>query len=122
MVDTNTNTDHTGGMNVRSIEVCVCTHFAVEHDPECRSRRGAGYCPCDTYTPGERQLHTTTLAALTEFINGHGYAPTVRELGVMLGLSSTATVQDRLRVLEQAGFIERKGPRAIKLMEAQENV
>lgn len=47
------------------------------------------------------------LQFLTEFIEQHGFAPTIREIGSALGLSSPATVEEHLRVLERKGVIAR---------------
>ena len=35
----------------------------------------------------------------------HGYAPTMREIGAAVGLTSTASVKYQLEILEQKGFI-----------------
>ena len=61
------------------------------------------------------QIHRDTLTVLSDHIDAHGYAPTVRELAQLLGLSSPDTVQKRLDVLEKAGMIRRVGPRAITI-------
>ena len=37
----------------------------------------------------------------------HGYAPTMREIGAAVGLTSTASVKYQLEILEQKGFIRR---------------
>ncbi|MEW6516851.1 MAG: transcriptional repressor LexA [candidate division FCPU426 bacterium] len=42
----------------------------------------------------------------------HGYAPTLREIGEALGLSSVATVYQHLKHLEAKGLIRREGGRA----------
>jgi len=46
----------------------------------------------------------------------HGYPPTVREIGALLGLTSSSTVHSHLAALERAGIIERDPtkPRALK--------
>ena len=62
-------------------------------------------------------IHRETLAVLRDHITAKGYAPSIRELGVLLGLSSSDSVQKRLDVLEKAGLIERVGPRAIRIIE-----
>ena len=36
-----------------------------------------------------------------------GYAPTMREIGAAVGLTSTASVKYQLEILEQKGFIRR---------------
>lgn len=44
---------------------------------------------------------------LTEFIEHHGYAPSLEEIGRRFGLSSLATVHKHLTNLEEKGFIRR---------------
>ena len=58
---------------------------------------------------------------LTQFMNEHGYAPTVREICNAVGLQSTATVHYHLNVLRDAGLIEmdEMKKRAISLPDAQ---
>jgi repressor LexA len=47
------------------------------------------------------------LAVIKESIRGTGYPPSVRELGELLGLKSTATVHTHLRNLERKGYLKR---------------
>lgn len=58
-----------------------------------------------------------TYNAIKGFIDAMGYPPTVRQLGAVLGLSSTDSVRERLLTLEREGRIERVpgSPRAIIL-------
>ena len=58
---------------------------------------------------------------LTQFMNEHGYAPTVREICNAVGLQSTATVHYHLNALRDAGLIEmdEMKKRAISLPDAQ---
>ena len=58
---------------------------------------------------------------LTQFMNEHGYAPTVREICNAVGLQSTATVHYHLNALRDAGLIEMDEveKRAISLPDAQ---
>ena len=58
---------------------------------------------------------------LTQFVNEHGYAPTVREICTAVGLQSTATVHYHLNALRGAGLIEmdEMKKRAISLPDAQ---
>ena len=58
---------------------------------------------------------------LTQFMNEHGYAPTVREICNAVGLQSTATVHYHLNALRDAGLIEmdEMKKRAISLPNAQ---
>ena len=46
----------------------------------------------------------------------HGYPPTVREIGTLLGLASSSTVHSHLAALERAGIVQRDPtkPRALK--------
>jgi repressor LexA len=47
-----------------------------------------------------------------QYLRAHGYAPTLREIGEALGLSSVATVYQHLKHLEAKGLIRREGGRA----------
>jgi repressor LexA len=40
-------------------------------------------------------------------MNDHGYAPSMREIGAAVGLTSTASVKYQLEILEAKGFIRR---------------
>src|SRR5207249_12303040 len=44
---------------------------------------------------------------LTEFIQEHGYAPSLEEIGRRFGLSSLATAHKHLTNLQEKGFIKR---------------
>jgi len=54
---------------------------------------------------------------LVEYVDGHGYPPTVREIGERVGLASPSTVHAHLANLERAGLIKRDPtkPRALEL-------
>lgn len=54
---------------------------------------------------------------LREFIDEHGYPPTVREIGEAVGLRSPSTVHAHLAQLERAGLLRRDPtkPRALEL-------
>jgi repressor LexA len=54
---------------------------------------------------------------LVEYVDGHGYPPTVREIGERVGLASPSTVHAHLATLERVGLIRRDPtkPRAIEL-------
>jgi repressor LexA len=56
-----------------------------------------------TLTKRQKQMVTF----LEQYIDEHGYAPTLLEVGQYFGLSSLATVHKHLRNLEQKGFIRR---------------
>lgn len=57
------------------------------------------------------------LSFVRDFINKKGYPPAVREIGEAVGLSSSASVHNHLRRLQQIGFISRDSakPRALEL-------
>ena len=54
---------------------------------------------------------------LTQYVDEHGYPPTVREIGEAVGLASPSTVHAHLANLERAGLIKRDPtkPRALEL-------
>jgi len=55
---------------------------------------------------------------LAEYVDGHGYPPTVREIGDAVGLASPSTVHAHLANLERAGLLRRDPtkPRALELI------
>src|ERR1044071_1326211 len=52
---------------------------------------------------------------IREWIDQHGYPPTIREIGAAVGLDSPSSVAHQLKVLEDRGYIRRgaRGSRAI---------
>ena len=54
---------------------------------------------------------------VVEYVDRHGYPPTVREIGDAVGLASPSTVHAHLANLERAGFLKRDPtkPRALEL-------
>lgn len=96
---------------------CICRHIYSAHNGSCQRRIGRGTCKCPSFQASEFQPHTETMKLLQDSIRLWGFAPTVRELAQSLGVSSSATMRARLAVLEDAGLIERVGPRAIRLIE-----
>jgi repressor LexA len=46
---------------------------------------------------------------VVEFIADNGYAPTIRQMGEILGYSSTATVQQHLKTLVEKGYLQGAG-------------
>jgi repressor LexA len=54
---------------------------------------------------------------LVDYVDRHGYPPTVREIGERVGLASPSTVHAHLANLERAGFLTRDPtkPRALEL-------
>jgi repressor LexA len=56
---------------------------------------------------------------LRKMLRDRAYPPTVREIGLAIGLSSSSTVQNHLNTLERKGYIHRdpSKSRAIELIE-----
>src|SRR3989449_5820883 len=61
---------------------------------------------------------------LNEFIQQHGYAPSLEEIGRRFGLSSLATVHKHLTNLQEKGLIKREWnrSRALELVPSQVKV
>jgi repressor LexA len=79
---------------------------------EVGSRRDPRHLPSRVYQEEMRVLPLTKrqreiLDYLNEFIQQHGYAPSLEELGRRFGLSSLATVHKHLTNLQEKGFIKR---------------
>src|SRR2546421_8504408 len=55
---------------------------------------------------------------LVDYVDRHGYPPTVREIGEEVGLASPSTVHAHLANLERAGLLRRDPtkPRALELL------
>jgi repressor LexA len=64
-------------------------------------------------TPRQQQIWEF----LVQYVDGHGYPPTVREIGEAVGLASPSTVHAHLANLERAGLLKRDPtkPRALEL-------
>lgn len=54
------------------------------------------------------------LEFVTEFIRDNGYAPSVREIGAAVGLSSTASVSYQLKRLQEQGLLSAPGNKGVK--------
>ena len=72
-------------------------------------------------TPEERLLTARQQEIwnyLVEYVDRHGYPPTVREIGEQVGLASPSTVHAHLANLERAGLLRRDPtkPRALELI------
>ncbi|MGI6004430.1 MAG: transcriptional repressor LexA [Christensenellales bacterium] len=61
------------------------------------------------------------LAFIDQYIQKHGYSPTVREIGQAMGLKSTSTVHGYLKRLEKHGALQRESgkSRVIQVSEDQ---
>ncbi|WP_019900459.1 transcriptional repressor LexA [Salinispora arenicola] len=49
------------------------------------------------------------LAVIREWVEHHGYPPTVREIGAAVGLGSPSSVAHHLKVLQRCGLVRRAG-------------
>jgi repressor LexA len=60
---------------------------------------------------------------LVDYVDHHGYPPTVREIGEAVGLASPSTVHAHLANLERAGLLKRDPtkPRALELVGRERN-
>lgn len=67
---------------------------------------------------GLTEAQQRTLDAIRTYIEANGIPPSVRDVGDLMGLSSTSSVQIHLMNLARAGAIEvRKGvPRSIRVL------
>lgn len=70
-----------------------------------------------TLYPKERQL----LEFISQFIARFGYAPTLKEIGEAMGMSSPATVHEHIDRLRQKGFIKKLDGTARGLEVIREN-
>jgi repressor LexA len=68
---------------------------------------------------GLTQRQSQTLEFIRKSIEERGYPPTLREIGVYMGIRSTNGVNDHLRALERKGYLRREDmkSRALKLVE-----
>ncbi len=82
------------------------------HRPELRLRRSPRRSIVER-NPTERQQRI--LDVIRTFSAERGYPPSVREIGELVGLSSSSTVQSHLKTLERRGLIKRDPtkPRAL---------
>jgi repressor LexA len=69
-------------------------------------------------------LPVITTRAVRDFIKEHGWAPTYRELGLLIGITSLQTVQKRINRAVQFGYLERGGhqSRTLRVTKAGEKV
>ncbi len=58
------------------------------------------------------------LEGIINYQRAHGFAPSIRELCVLVGLASTSSVSSHLKQLEEKGYIARmpEAPRAIAIL------
>lgn len=72
----------------------------------------------------EKDLHT--IEAIKQYHKEHGYMPSYREIGDMIGVSSSNSVYDRMQRLYASGLIETdmefNCPRAFRLKRGESDV
>ncbi|MFR9779021.1 transcriptional repressor LexA [Micromonospora sp. MS34] len=78
----------------------------------------------DKVEPGPHDISAKQQRILTvirEWIQQHGYPPTVREIGAVVGLNSPSSVAHHLKALERRGLLRRdaNAPRAVDIRGAQ---
>ena len=68
------------------------------------------------------QRQEAILAFINEYMDDHGYPPSIREIGAAAGISSTSVVDYNLRVLERDGYLrrDREVSRGLGLKEGSE--
>lgn len=79
------------------------------------------HTPASPRNKGSRPLtarQKNILEAISEAIDEHGYPPSMREIGDLVGLASLSSVTHQLSRLEEMGYIRRdpKRPRAIEIL------
>lgn len=69
----------------------------------------------------EKELEV--LNVIVEYIKQNEYAPSVREIGDIVGFKSSSTVHSYLKSLQDKGYIERKEnfPRALRVIKSGES-
>jgi len=74
----------------------------------------------DSLTERQRAV----LITVEESLASRGYPPTMREIGLAVGLNSPSSVKHQLKVLEDRGFLRRdpNRPRAIEIVAATESL
>lgn len=72
----------------------------------------------DAVEHGEN-IRDRILDAIIGYVKEHGYSPSVREIGEMVGLKSTSSVQTHLKKMMDSGMLETDAefstPRAIRI-------
>ncbi len=68
------------------------------------------------------QRQRTILNVIRESVSTRGYPPSIREIGDLVGLTSTSSVAHQLRTLERKGFLRRdpNRPRAVDVRSAED--
>ena len=57
-----------------------------------------------------KQVRDKMMIAISEYINEHGYAPSIKEIAEAVNLKSTSTVHHHMSILFQEGRLETDAP------------
>lgn len=72
----------------------------------------------DEMTPREAEA----FGAIQRFIKKQGWAPTMEELGILMGLRSKSWAYHLLKGLEKKGYVKLgKGPRMIRIIASEDS-
>ena len=87
-------------------------HPEEEHTHGSRRARSGGVAPAGRGGPPLPDPRLTArqrkvLRVIREWVDEHGYPPSVREIGDAVGLQSTSSVHHQLRTLERKGYLRR---------------
>jgi len=80
----------------------------AETSPRARDRRGDGV----TLTASQEAV----LMAIRSLIDKHGYSPSVREIGVLVGMRSSSTVHGHIEALKRKGLVRQGVPGAMRTL------
>ena len=65
-------------------------------------------------------MRENVLNFIITYFKEHGYAPTVREIGAVVGLASTSSVHAHIKTLKRLGYLETDvkdgSPRALRVV------
>ena len=88
--------------------------------PEEPRTRGARPGACSR-SRGLSVRQRTILEAIQRSVAEHGYPPSMREIGDLVGLASLSSVTHQLSQLEKLGYLRRdpKRPRAMEVLERE---
>ncbi len=81
---------------------------AIAFPEEVPAHKKSALADHSSRTSAEKQLSARQLQildAIRTHVSEHGFAPTLREIGKLVGLKSTSSVKHQLEVLEQKGFV-----------------
>lgn len=71
-----------------------------------------------------KEIHYRLLTEIRQFVHRHGFSPSVRDLGGLIGIRSTSHIRYLLRQIEAEGFIRQTSgiARSIVLVRLPEEI